>query len=80
MLKNLSFHLSGTFTDRIYSDVKNDVYEPARYIVDAGIFYTINRQVTLGFNAYNLFNKKYFEYTTRLAKPFHFMATVSYHL
>ena len=80
VLKNLSFHLSGTFTDRIYSDVKNDVYEPARYIVDAGIFYTINRQVTLGFNAYNLFNKKYFEYTTRLAKPFHFMATVSYHL
>lgn len=80
VLKDLSFHLSGTFTDRIYSDVKNNVYEPAYYIVDAGIFYTINKQVTLGFNAYNLFNKKYFEYTTRLAKPFHFMATVSYHI
>ncbi|WP_308595142.1 TonB-dependent receptor [uncultured Parabacteroides sp.] len=80
VLKNLSFHLSGTFTDRIYSDIKNDVYEPARYIIDAGIFYTVNQQVTLAFNAYNLLNKKYFEYTTRLAKPFHFMATVSYRL
>lgn len=47
---------------------------------DAGIFYTVNQQVTLAFNAYNLLNKKHFEYTTRLAKPFHFMATVSYRL
>lgn len=79
VLKDLSFHLSGTFTDRIYRSIENNVYDPARYIVDAGIYYTINKQVTLACNINNLFNHTYYLSTTRLAKPRNFMATISYH-
>lgn len=79
VLKDLSFHLSGTYTDRIYRDIQTNLYDPARYIVDAGIYYTIKERVTLAVNLYNLFNEKYFESTTRLAKPFNFMSTIAYH-
>lgn len=78
-LKDLSFHLSGTFTDRIYRDVTNNVYDPSRYIVDAGVYYTIKEKVTLSFLLNNVFNNHYFASTTMLAKPRNFMATVAYH-
>ena len=80
VLKDLSFHLSGTFTDRIYRSIENKTYDPSRYIVDAGIYYTIKSQVTLALNINNLFNTKYYTMysATRLAKPCNFMATVSY--
>ena len=76
--KDLSFHLSGTYTDRIYSDVVNNVYDPARYIVDAGVYYTINKTVTISGLLNNIFNEHYFESATRLAKPRNFRLTVAY--
>lgn len=79
ILKNLSFHLSGTFTDRIYRSVENKVYDPSRYLVDAGIFYTVKNSITLSCNVNNVFNNHYFSSTTRLAKPRNFIATVAYH-
>lgn len=79
VLKDLSFHLSGTFTDRIYENVTNNVYFPSNYIVDAGVYYTIRRSITLAVNVYNLFDKDYFVKMTVPGKPCHFMATVSYH-
>lgn len=78
LLKNLSFHLSGTYTDKIYSDIINNVYDPARYIVDAGVYYTINNTVTISCLLNNLFNEHYFESATRLAKPRNLRMTVAY--
>lgn len=78
-LKDLSFHLSGTFTDRIYRNIQNNVYDPSRYIVDAGVYYTIKNNITLACNINNLFNNHYFSSSTRLAKPRNFIATISYH-
>lgn len=80
ILKELSFHLSGTFTDRIYRSIENNVYEPSRYLVDAGIYYTIKSQVTLALNLNNIFSTKYYSQygATRLEKPFNFMATIAY--
>lgn len=77
-LKDLSFHLSGTFTDRIYQNITNNTYYPSNYIVDAGAYYTIKKSITLAVNVYNLFNKDYFVNMTTPAKPCNFMATVSY--
>lgn len=78
VLKNLSVHLSGTFQDKIFSDVVNRVYSPALFLVDGGLFYTIKQRVTLALNIDNLFDKEYFKSTTVLGKPRNFTGTVSY--
>lgn len=77
-LRDLSFHLSGTFTDRIYRDITNNLYYPSYYIVDAGVYYTLKKSITLAVNVNNLFNKDYFTNMTVPGKPCNFMATVSY--
>lgn len=77
-LKDLSFHLSGTFTDRIYQNIADNSYIPSCYIVDAGIYYTIKKSINLAVNVNNLFNKEYFVKSTVLGKPCNFMATISY--
>lgn len=77
-LRSLSFHLSGTYTGRVYTDVTNNVYDSARYIVDGGVYYTIKDRVTLSLVVNNIFNERYFISSTRMAKPCNFMATVSY--
>lgn len=78
VLKNLSFHLSGNFTDKIFRDVENRLYYPALWLMDAGIFYTIKGHVNLALNINNLFDKEYFEKTTVLGKPRNYQASVSY--
>lgn len=78
ILKDLSFHLSGTFTDRIYISTSNEEYRPSYYIVDAGVFYTIKKSVCLALNINNLFDKKYFVKNTVVGKPCNFMASITY--
>ena len=78
VLKNLSFHLNGKYTDKRFTNVANNVFLPATFIVDAGIFYTLKNGITLSGNLYNVLNKKYFISATRPAKPRHFMITVGY--
>lgn len=77
-LKNLSFNVSGTFTDKIYTNLTNNTYDPSRFIVDCGIYYTVKQHVTLSLLVNNVFNHKYFISSTRLGKPANFMAGVSY--
>lgn len=79
-LKNLSFHINGNYTDKRYTNVANDIYLPATFIVDGGLYYTLKNGVTLSGNLYNILNTKYFISATRPAKPRHFMVTVSYKL
>ena len=78
LLKNLSFHLSGTFQDKIFTDVANRVYNPALFLVDGGLYYTIKQKVTLALNVDNLFDKEYFKSTTVYGKPRNFTGTISY--
>lgn len=77
-LKDLSFHFSGQFTDKMYTSIANNVYFPSRYLVDLGVFYTIKKHITLAVNINNLFNHEYFISTTRLGKPRNFMCTIAY--
>lgn len=77
-LRSLSFHLSGRYTGRIYRDVTNNVYDSPTYIVDGGVFYTLQRQITLGITVRNIFNHRYFTSATRMAPPANFLATVAY--
>ncbi|MBQ4013433.1 MAG: TonB-dependent receptor [Bacteroidales bacterium] len=76
--KNLSFHLNGNYTDKRFTNVANNVYLPATFIVDGGLYYTLANGITLAGNLYNIFNTKYFISATRPAKPRHFMVTVGY--
>ena len=78
VLKNLSFHLSGNFKDKVFRNIDNRLYDPALWLMDAGIFYTIKNHVTLALNVNNLFDKEYFERTTIMAKPRNYQASVSY--
>lgn len=77
ILKDLSFHLSGTFRDKIYTDVAANVYYPSLFLMDCGIFYTIRQRVTLALNIDNLLDKEYFKSATVYGKPRSFSATVS---
>ena len=77
-LKNLSFHVNGNYTDKRFTNVTNNVYLPATFIVDAGVFYTFSKGITLAANFYNIFDTKYYISATRPAKPFHYMLTVGF--
>lgn len=78
MLKNLSFHLSGSFQDKIFTDVAARTYYPSLFLVDGGLFYTIRQKVTLALNVDNLFDKTYFKSMTVMGKPRNFTGTVAY--
>ena len=78
VLKNLSFQLSGNFKDKVFSDIKERIYTPALWLMDAGIYYTIKGHVSLALNINNLLDKEYFEKTTVLGKPRNYQASVSY--
>ena len=75
IFKNLSFHLSGNFKDKVFRNIDNRLYDPALWLMDAGIFYTIKNHVTLALNVNNLFDKEYFERTTILGKPRNYQAS-----
>lgn len=78
ILKELSFHLSGNFKDKVYKNIADNTYFPSLWLMDAGVFYTIKRHVNLAVNVNNLFNKEYFTRNTVLGKPRNYMASVSY--
>lgn len=78
VLRDLSFHLSGNFRDKLFTDVENRVYMPALWLMDAGVFYTVKRQITLSLNVNNIWDKTYFTKMTVMGKPRNFLASVSY--
>lgn len=80
IFKNLSFHLSGNFTDKVFKNVATRSYTPALWLMDGGIFYTIKRNVMLAVNVNNLFDKEYFTQGNKPVKgmPRNFQASVSY--
>ncbi len=80
MFKNLSFHLSGNFRDKVYRDVASNLYYPSLWLMDAGIFYTLKEHVTLSCNINNLLNKKYFETVSNPVQgaPINYQFSLSY--
>lgn len=78
VFQDLSFHLSGNFRDKLFTDVQNRIYMPALWLMDAGVFYTVKKHVTLSLNVNNILNKNYFTRMTVMGKPRNFMASVSY--
>lgn len=80
ILKDLSLNLTATYTDKIYRNVTNNIYLPSRLLVDAGIYYAVNKHINLSFVANNIFNKEYFEKQTIYGKPANFMASIAFQL
>ena len=78
MLRNLSFHLSATFTDRNYRNIANNTYYPSRVLVDGGAYYTFSKQMSLSVTVENIFNKEYFTRQTTYGKPRNFMTSIAY--
>ena len=78
ILENLSFHLSGTYTDRIYRSIADNTYYPSLFLFDMGAYYTIKKQIRLSFLLNNVFDKEYFVKTTTLGKPRNFKASIAY--
>lgn len=79
VLKDLSFHLSGNFRDKLFTDVKTHTYIPSLWLMDAGVYYTVKKHVTLSLNVNNILNKEYFTTMTVPGKPRNFQAALSYH-
>lgn len=78
IFKDLSFHASGTFTDRIYRSIADNTYFPSLFLVDVGVYYKIKNHIRLSAMVNNLFDRSYFVKTTTLGKPTNFMTSVSY--
>ncbi|MCD8186174.1 MAG: TonB-dependent receptor, partial [Rikenellaceae bacterium] len=78
IFKHLSFHVSGTYQDRIYRSITDHTYYPALFLVDAGVYYTIKSHVTVSALVNNVFDKEYFVKTTTMGKPINYMFTLSY--
>lgn len=77
IVKDLSFHVSGNFRDKLFTDVDTRTYIPALWLMDAGVFYTVGKHVTLSLNVNNLLNKKYFTTMTVMGRPRNFQVAAS---
>lgn len=78
IFRDLSFHVSGNFRDKLFTDVEHRIYMPALWLMDAGIFYTVKKHVTLSLNVNNILDKTYFTKMTVMGKPRNFLAGISY--
>ena len=59
-LKNLEFHLSSSYTGKVYRNTANSTWFNPYWITDFGIAYTLNNHVHLTVNINNLFDKSYY--------------------
>ena len=59
-LKNLEFHLSSSYTGKVYRNTANSTWFNPYWITDFGIAYTLNHHVHLTVNINNLFDKSYY--------------------
>ncbi|WP_251968766.1 TonB-dependent receptor [Parabacteroides sp. AD58] len=59
-LKNLEFHISSSYTGKVYRNTANSTWFDPYWITDMGASYTVNNHVHLTVNVNNLFNKSYY--------------------
>ena len=80
IFKDLSFHLSGTYTDRIYISIAENTYFPSLFLLDAGLYYSVGKHIRLSLLVNNLLNKEHFVKRTTLGKPRNFSTSITYTL
>lgn len=59
ILKNLSFNLSTSYTDKVYRNTTNSKWFDSYWITDLGASYVLNHRIRLSVNINNLFSKEY---------------------
>lgn len=60
LFKDLEFHLSSSYTGKVYRNTANSTWFDAYWITDLGMSYLLRNNVHLTFNLNNLFDKQYY--------------------
>ena len=60
VLRDLEFHLSSSYTGKVYRDAANSTWFDPYWITDLGASYTINGHIRLTVNINNLFDNSYY--------------------
>ncbi len=84
VLKNLEFHLSSSYTGKVYRNTANSTWFDPYWITDFGMSYLLNQHVHLTFNLNNLFDNEYYNQALGQqmvpSMPRNFQVAISYTL
>lgn len=84
VLKDLEFHLSSSYTGKVYRNTANSSWFDAYWISDLGLSYRLPNNVHLTFNLNNVFDKSYYNQALGLqlvpSMPRNFQVAISYKL
>lgn len=84
IFKDLEFHISSSYTGKVYRNTANTNYFDGYWITDFGMSYTLNKNIHLTFNLNNLFDNEYYNQAlgTQLvpSMPRNFQVAISYKL
>lgn len=83
-LKDLEFHLSSSYTGKVYRNTANSSWFDAYWISDLGLSYRLPNNVHLTFNLNNVFDKSYYNQALGQqlvpSMPRNFQVAISYKL
>lgn len=84
VLKDLEFHLSSSYTGKVYRNTSNTSWFDAYWISDLGLSYRLPNNVHLTFNLNNVFDKSYYNQALGQqmvpSMPRNFQVAISYKL
>lgn len=84
VLKDLEFHMSSSYTGKVYRNTSNTTWFDAYWISDLGLSYRLPNNVHLTFNLNNVFNKDYYNQALGMqmvpSMPRNFQVAISYKL
>lgn len=60
IFKNMEFHLSSSYTGKVYRNTANSTWFDPYWVTDLGVSYTLNEHVHLTVNVNNLFDNTYY--------------------
>ena len=84
VLKNLEFHLSSSYTGKVYRNTSNNSWFDPYWVTDFGMSYLLNNNIHLTFNLNNLFDNNYYNQALGQqmvpSMPRNFQVAISYTL
>ncbi len=84
VLKNLEFHMSTSYTGKVYRNTANSTWYNPYWITDLGLSYRLKNNVHLTFNLNNVFDNDYYNQALGLqmvpSMPRNFQVAISYTL
>lgn len=84
IFKNLEFHLSSSYTGKVYRNTSNDSWYSPYWVTDFGMSYLLNNHIHLTFNLNNLFDNEYYNQALGQqivpSMPRNFQVAISYTL